>query len=302
MWITHLTRALSLSPFHVSPSSFFLVSFLDRSLQQDMLQRCVEDGVRKTVSNKQQLNDTHRQSFCADPSCWAGITHQHRVLTRNCLRRQHHLTSRRSYKSRRRRQHHVHWRIEQQQQHKQQHNKRCWTPPINADTLKELSYERILLNFQLRHDLVFDRHLRFRPNFDGTSGKIKQRNIERYWVHLDNVFGDELCKVLPVLLNHLIACLRLLHQDRQAYNSRWPMHITMDTVYSTLNPERIVRQIQSGHLDLRPKIDFVVNILQPMCPSEHWPRLQLIALYFSKRLYARGFRQCFAIIEAIQLV
>jgi hypothetical protein len=40
-------------------------------------------------------------------------------------------------------------------------------PPITQDTLKELDLNQVLLCKQLRHDIVFDANLMFRPNFDG---------------------------------------------------------------------------------------------------------------------------------------
>lgn len=40
-------------------------------------------------------------------------------------------------------------------------------PPITKDTLHELDLSEILRNPQLRHDVVFDPNLMFRPNYDG---------------------------------------------------------------------------------------------------------------------------------------
>jgi hypothetical protein len=40
-------------------------------------------------------------------------------------------------------------------------------PPVTKDTLKELDLNQILLEKQLRHDVVFDADLVFRPSFDG---------------------------------------------------------------------------------------------------------------------------------------
>ncbi|KAI0699079.1 T-complex protein 11-domain-containing protein [Cytidiella melzeri] len=51
-------------------------------------------------------------------------------------------------------------------------------PPINRETLKELDLEAILRNPQLRHDLLFDPGLQFRPTFSP-----RKRNIaESYWI------------------------------------------------------------------------------------------------------------------------
>lgn len=55
------------------------------------------------------------------------------------------------------------------------------TLPITRDTLRELDLFEIFKNPQLRHDIVFDPHLQFRPNFDGERGMIKKREADRFW-------------------------------------------------------------------------------------------------------------------------
>ncbi|EIN12618.1 Tcp11-domain-containing protein [Punctularia strigosozonata HHB-11173 SS5] len=53
----------------------------------------------------------------------------------------------------------------------------CLQPLINRETLKELDLEQILRNPQLRHDLLFDSNLQFRP----TSGRRKRDLVDNYW-------------------------------------------------------------------------------------------------------------------------
>ncbi|KAI0657432.1 T-complex protein 11-domain-containing protein [Cubamyces menziesii] len=51
-------------------------------------------------------------------------------------------------------------------------------PPINRETLKELDLDAILRNPQLRHDLLFDSGLQFRP----TSSRRKRDLADQYWL------------------------------------------------------------------------------------------------------------------------
>lgn len=46
-------------------------------------------------------------------------------------------------------------------------------PPINLQGLKEIDLQEILKNPQLRHDIIFDPLLQFRPNLDGERGNKK---------------------------------------------------------------------------------------------------------------------------------
>jgi hypothetical protein len=54
-------------------------------------------------------------------------------------------------------------------------------PPITRQTLKELDLHEILKNPQLRHDIVFDANVQFRPNFDGERGRKKKELGNKYW-------------------------------------------------------------------------------------------------------------------------
>lgn len=54
-------------------------------------------------------------------------------------------------------------------------------PPITRQTLKELDLHEILKNPQLRHDIVFDSNVQFRPNFDGERGRKKKELGNKYW-------------------------------------------------------------------------------------------------------------------------
>ncbi|KAF9173723.1 hypothetical protein BGX21_006414 [Mortierella sp. AD011] len=63
----------------------------------------------------------------------------------------------------------------------QAHNPATLMLPITRETLRELDMIEIFKNPQVRHDIVFDPHLQFRPNFDGERGHIKRREADRFW-------------------------------------------------------------------------------------------------------------------------
>lgn len=55
------------------------------------------------------------------------------------------------------------------------------SPPITQHTLRELELGEIFKNAQLRHDIVHDPNLQFRPNTDGERGAKKRHESKRYW-------------------------------------------------------------------------------------------------------------------------
>ncbi|CCG83270.1 putative CAMP-mediated signaling protein Sok1 [Taphrina deformans PYCC 5710] len=54
-------------------------------------------------------------------------------------------------------------------------------PPITQQTLKELELNEVFKNAQLRHDIVHDPNLQFRPNTDGERGAKKRHEANKYW-------------------------------------------------------------------------------------------------------------------------
>ncbi|CCC71861.1 hypothetical protein NCAS_0I01930 [Naumovozyma castellii] len=59
-------------------------------------------------------------------------------------------------------------------------------PPINLQCLKEIDLQEIVKNPQLRHDIIFDPLLQFRPNLDGDRGIKKKLIADKYWNDVEN--------------------------------------------------------------------------------------------------------------------
>lgn len=59
-------------------------------------------------------------------------------------------------------------------------------PPINLQCLKEIDLQEMVKNPQLRHDIVFDPLLQFRPNLDGERGIKKKQIWDTYWCDVEN--------------------------------------------------------------------------------------------------------------------
>lgn len=77
-------------------------------------------------------------------------------------------------------------------------------PPINLLLLKEIDLHEILKNPQLRHDILFDPQLQFRPNLDGERGKRKKSIIDNYWGEIEKE-----CQAIFVRRNFAVKHLRI---------------------------------------------------------------------------------------------
>lgn len=65
--------------------------------------------------------------------------------------------------------------------HREKDLKHIPLPPVTQQTLRELELSEIFKNAQLRHDIVHDPNLQFRPNTDGERGAKKRRESIKYW-------------------------------------------------------------------------------------------------------------------------
>lgn len=76
-------------------------------------------------------------------------------------------------------------RHQHQHPHPHHHTNPPSVPPINLTLLKEIDLHEILKNPQLRHDILFDPQLQFRPNLDGERGRRKRLAIDKYWAEIE---------------------------------------------------------------------------------------------------------------------
>jgi hypothetical protein len=207
-----------------------------------------------------------------------------------------------------------------------------WTPPITYDTLKELSVNHIFKSLQLRHDLLFDPNLSFRPNLDGPSGRDKRKKAERYWRRVDRAFEQqhdwtflqviiqELCRIL-VSLMHPIASyphIAAVVSGHTALPWHWPSYITKHHIHDVLDSDLIIQQLKySKHIGnqvdwLRSTFESLLLQPQPLQQPQQQQHQQhqqntmrlidTMVRYFAEGKYAKALKQCFAILEAIKLV
>ncbi|KAE8234547.1 hypothetical protein CF326_g408 [Tilletia indica] len=63
-------------------------------------------------------------------------------------------------------------------------------PSITRQTLHELEMTEMSKNPQLRHDVVFDPHVQFRPNFEGERGRKIRESADQYWAAVAREIAD----------------------------------------------------------------------------------------------------------------
>lgn len=185
-------------------------------------------------------------------------------------------------------------------------------PPITAEALSELSVSQLFKSLQIRHDLLIDPNLTFRPNI--TTEKSQESEI--YWSRLDHLI--KFCSTntseesddhyqLIFLVRNLLTELSLIlislispfpNHPTTSFIWNWPQQITESYILSVLDPDLIHQQLNQGCLNADFKFSLLYSILDPLCPEQANKVQKLV----DDNEYARALEVCFLTLETIKLV
>lgn len=185
-------------------------------------------------------------------------------------------------------------------------------PPINLQSLKEIDLQEILKNPQLRHDILFDPQLQFRPNLDGERGRRKKSAIERYWHEIEVeckqfFYQPERGGVDAQLALKLMRLRALFSTLREILLSLLPMKDRLP-VNEIIDIELIVQQLNYGLFDFVAMAKWLGDVFKSHCaPMRDLWVLDMISKFqqaFDESLVAKlveGLRLIFSILEAMKL-
>ncbi|CAE7216440.1 unnamed protein product [Rhizoctonia solani] len=182
-------------------------------------------------------------------------------------------------------------------------------PLITRETLKELDLEAILRNPQLRHDLLFDPGLQFRP----TSGRKKRELTDKYWqaVQIEVDTGcactsfDERGRRLPCVCGALLS----RPSSSRTLPSRIPplvnelCHVLQSVVHSaSADPTLIAQELRHGVFDSRGVFKNLGAVLKQHCaPMRDRAVEMMVAVAARPGGGVRAVRMCFEILELMKL-
>ncbi|GAB1520819.1 Protein SOSEKI 1 [Rhizoctonia solani] len=183
------------------------------------------------------------------------------------------------------------------------------TPLITRETLKELDLEAILRNPQLRHDLLFDPGLQFRP----TSGRKKRDLTDKYWqaVQIEVETGcactsfDERGRRLPCVCGALLS----RPTSSRTLPSRIPplvnelCAVLQSVVHSaSADPALIAQELRHGVFDSRGVFKNLGSVLKQHCaPMRDRAVEMMVAVASRPGGGVRAVRMCFEILELMKL-
>ncbi|QLL34436.1 hypothetical protein HG536_0G02980 [Torulaspora globosa] len=136
-------------------------------------------------------------------------------------------------------------------------------PPINLQCLKEIDLQEIVKNPQLRHDIVFDPLLQFRPNLDGERGIKKRQLADKYWNDVENeiyvysqkpkLFNYNTTRLVP-LFNTLREVLLTVVPQREAH-----------MINNVLDTELNVQELLKGSLIMTSLSEWLAQLFKHHC-------------------------------------
>ncbi|CCH44920.1 hypothetical protein BN7_4489 [Wickerhamomyces ciferrii] len=179
-------------------------------------------------------------------------------------------------------------------------------PPVNIQSLREIDLAEILKNPQLRHDILFDPQLQFRPNLDGERGRRKKVTYDKYWSTVQfeieeyyqqkttlDINTSRLPNLFQTLRDILISLLP--SKDKQ-------------TVIDVLDIELIMQQLAKNSLDLVELAKWLSSIFKSHCAPmrDSWVDEMLMKFVEADEIKSvlklvEGLRMIFTILEAMKL-
>ncbi|AMD19799.1 HCL352Wp [Eremothecium sinecaudum] len=179
-------------------------------------------------------------------------------------------------------------------------------PPINLQCLKEIDLSEIVKNPQLRHDIVFDPLLQFRPNLDGERGVKKRQLADKYWADVENeilvynenpkVFDYRHTRLVPLFDTLKDVLITIVPQKE------------ISTVENVLDTELLIQELLRGSLVMTNLSEWLAQLFKHHCAPMRDPWVDSMQKKFkeaqeeqSVSKLGEGLKLVFQILEAMKL-
>ena len=204
--------------------------------------------------------------------------------------------------------HHHHHHRNHYHQHQQQPS--LLLPPVNLHSMHEIDLQEVLKNPQLRHDILFDPQLQFRPNLDGERGKRKKNQSDNYWnmikIETENLINDLDNKIIlnensPIIV--MFQCLKSILISLIPAKDIIQIEEIMDI-------SLITQQLNSKCFNFINFSNWICSIFKLHCAPMRDPWVDELNNLFHKscnnekieiNLLIEGFKTLFLILEAMKL-
>ncbi|AET40068.1 Sok1p Ecym_5307 [Eremothecium cymbalariae DBVPG len=170
-------------------------------------------------------------------------------------------------------------------------------PPINLQCLREIDLSEIVKNPQLRHDIVFDPLLQFRPNLDGERGIKKRQIADKYWADVENeifvynqraeVFDYKHTRLVPLFDTLKDVLVTIVPQKE------------ISTVENVLDTKLLIQELLKGSLIMTNLSDWLAQLFKHHCAPMRDPWVDGMQNKFRE---AQEEKSVVKLVEALKLV
>lgn len=183
-------------------------------------------------------------------------------------------------------------------------------PPVTLSTLRELDLHEIYRNPKLRHDVVFDAQLHFRPNLDGSRGRRKREQADIYWkmvLHECEMLFVNIRNRQPSTAGMAIKLPLLFQTMRDILLTLVPKSDRGD-VEAALDPPLLMQQLEHGVLDFKKLSEWLAGVLKAHCAPmrDQWVEQMVTRIAQGvdnqkTSAFVEGLKMVFGILEAMKL-
>ncbi|KAJ1907534.1 cAMP-mediated signaling protein sok1, partial [Coemansia sp. IMI 209127] len=178
----------------------------------------------------------------------------------------------------------------------------CALPPINRYTLRELKIQNILQNPRLRHEVLFEPKLEFRPNSCGQLAEAKQRAALQYWAAVEQaVKADTGAPSSVATITMLIVELREILVEMAEDSPKAELaHHAVD-LRERLDDQRIRQQLENRVFDAASVVAYLVSAMEQFAQASRKALVARVLLYVQRGRFVRALRAAFDILECIKI-
>ncbi|RKP37363.1 T-complex protein 11-domain-containing protein [Dimargaris cristalligena] len=191
-------------------------------------------------------------------------------------------------------------------------------PPINRFSLRELSLNSIINNVQLRHDIVMESNLEFRPNNFGDLGRIKERDAAGFWYSVEMELhqlkglltpaatGDKSTPKTPSRTTMFLGTSKIVVMMSEIREIMIEMLATHDMdlrkdLTTHLDVRLIHQQLQHGVFDVVGIVCYITAVLKRHCAPVRDPLIDSILRAVHRKDFTLTLKRCFELLELMRL-
>ncbi|KAJ2822200.1 cAMP-mediated signaling protein sok1, partial [Coemansia erecta] len=177
-------------------------------------------------------------------------------------------------------------------------------PPVNRYTLRELKINNILQNPRLRHEVLFEPKLEFRPNSSGQLAEAKQRAAQQYWAGVDHEVRAVMAAPTAsgvATMTMLIVELReiLAEMCDDAPKSELARHAV--ELRERIDEECVRQQLLHGVFNPAPMLSYMASVMRAHAQPARHAAIARLTVYVQRGRLARALRGAFDVLEAIKI-